>query len=216
MRVLIACEESGVVRDAFLALNHDAYSNDLQAARNGGPHLQMDCLYAVNDYGPWDIIIFHPDCTGMAVCGNSTYGRGKPKNYIRIEAISWTRGMWEVIKLKARIGACMENPQSVLWAALGERPQWIQPNMFGHSEQKKTGLLLDRLPRLKPTKDVLLEMQLLPRNQRERIHFMAPGPNRKRDRSETFQGIAAAKAAQWGCLVTDGAAVNPTKVRSPK
>ena len=94
----------------------------------------------------------------------------------------------------------MENPQSTLWAAVGERPQWIQPNMFGHPEQKKTGLLLDRLPKLKATKDVLLEMQLLPRNQQERIHYMAPGPNRKRDRSQTYQGIADAMADQWGNL----------------
>jgi hypothetical protein len=70
--------------------------------------------------------------------------------------------------------------------------------MFGHPEQKKTGLALDRLPTLKATKDVLLEMQLLPRKQRERVHFMAPGPNRKRDRSETYQGIADAMADQWG------------------
>lgn len=202
MRVLVACEESGVVRDAFRARGHDAWSNDLQPARHGGPHLQMDCLYAVEKYGPWDIIIFHPDCTKMAMSGNRHYGRGNPRHNERVESISWTVGMWELIKVKAHVGACMENPQSVLWSHISEKPQWIQPNMFGHPEQKKTGLALDRLPRLRATKDVLLEMQLLPRNQRERIHFMAPGPNRKRDRSETFLGIAEAKADQWGSLHT--------------
>jgi hypothetical protein len=94
----------------------------------------------------------------------------------------------------------MENPASVLWGVIPEKPQWIQPNMFGHPEQKKTGLALDRLPRLKATRDVLLEMQLLPRSVTERVHRMAPGPNRKRDRSETFPGIADAMADQWGKL----------------
>lgn len=162
----------------------------------------MDCLYAVQAHGPWDIIIFHPECTAMAVCGNSTYGRGKAKHHMRGEAISWTAGMWGLVKLKARIGACMENPQSVLWSHIPEKPQWIQPNMFGHPEQKKTGLAIDRLPKLRPTEDVLLDMQLLSRKERERIHFMAPGPNRSRDRSETFPGIADAMAAQWGGLIS--------------
>lgn len=200
VRVLIACEESGVVRDAFLARGHDAVSNDLQPARRGGPHLQMDCREAIRGRGPWDIIIFHPDCTKMAVCGNRTYGRGKPRHNERWDSVGWTILTWEIIKRHARVGACMENPQSVLWSHIDERPQWVHPFMFGHPEQKKTGLALDRLPRLKATNDVSLEMQLLPRNQRERIHFMAPGPNRKRDRSETFLGIAEAKADQWGSL----------------
>lgn len=206
MRALIACEESGVVRDAFLALGHEAYSNDLQATRNGGPHLQMDCALAIANHGPWDIIIFHPECTAMAVCGNSTYGRGKPRNPERLEAIRWTAAMWKLVKDNARVGGCMENPQSVLWSHIAEKPQWIQPNMFGHPEQKKTGLALHGLPRLRATKDVLLEMQLLPRHQRERIHYMSPGPNRKRDRSVTFPGVADAMAAQWGSLPLRSAA----------
>ena len=197
MRALVACEESGVVRDAFRARGHDAWSNDLQPARNGGPHLQMDCLYAIYDHGPWDFIGFHPDCTAMAVSGNAHYGRGMPRHQERVDALSWTKGMWELIKVKARI-AYMENPASMLWGAVSEKPQWIQPNMFGHPEQKKTGLALHNLPKLKPTKDVLLEMQLLPRSVTERVHRMAPGPNRKRDRSETYQGIAEAMADQWG------------------
>lgn len=201
MRVLVSCEESGVVRDAFRARGHDAWSNDLQPTRRPGPHLQMDCLYAVDKYGPWDVIIFHPDCTKMAVSGNRHYGRGKPRHQSRIDQISWTVGMWELIKVKAHVGACMENPQSVLWAHIREHVQWIQPNMFGHPEQKKTGLALDRLPLLRATKDVSLEMALLPRNIRERIHFMPPGPTRKRDRSETFAGVADAMADQWGVIL---------------
>jgi hypothetical protein len=199
MRVLVACEESGMVRDAFAARGHDAWSNDLKPARNGGKHLQRDCLDAIDLC--WDIIIFHPECTALSLSGNRHFGRGMPRHRERQDALLWTRGVWELIKWKARVGACMENPASVLWDAITEKPQWIQPNMFGHPEQKKTGLALDRLPPLKPTKDVLLEMQLLPRSVTERVHRMAPGPNRKRDRSETYRGIADAMAEQWGAIL---------------
>ena len=133
MRVLVACEESGVVRDAFLARGHDAWSNDLQPARNGGPHLWMDCEVAIMDR-PWDIIIFHPDCTAMAVCGNGTYGRGKLRHIERERAWFFSGRavqMVNLIKRCARVGACMENPASTLWAQIGEKPHWIQPNMFG-------------------------------------------------------------------------------------
>ncbi len=198
MRVLVSCEESGVVRDAFARRGHDATSNDLKPARYGGNHLRMDCLEAIEQHGPWDIIIFHPVCTAMAVSGNRHYGRGKTLHHVREAAIEWTAGAWKTIKRIARVGACMENPQSVLWAHIPELPQYIQPNMFGHPEQKKTGLALHRLPKLKATKDVLLEMQLLPRNVTERVHFMPPGPNRQRDRSETYTGVADAMAEQWG------------------
>lgn len=198
MRVLVACEESGVVRDAFLRRGHDAWSNDLKPARNGGPHLQKDCVAAMADDGPWDVIIFHPECTALTLAGNGTYGRGKPRHHLRLAAIEWTSAAWAVAKASARVGACMENPVSIVWGHIPERPQWVQPNMFGHPEQKKTGLALDRLPRLKATRDVLLEMQLLPRKDRERVFYMSPGPNRSRDRSATYPGIAHAMAAQWG------------------
>lgn len=214
MRVLVSCEESGVVRDAFLRRGHDAYSNDLKPARNGGPHLQMDCVHAMWREGPWDIIIFHPDCTAMTVAGNGTYGEGKPKNHVRRQAIAWTREAWGIARKEARVAACIENPVSVLWKALGLKPQWIQPWQFGHPEQKKTGLGLDRLPPLKATKDVYEEMMRLPRKERERIFFMSPGPNRSRDRSETFIGIAEAMADQWGNL--QSVAVHRTTVRSER
>jgi hypothetical protein len=206
MRALIACEESGVVRDAFLRRGHDAWSNDLQPGRNGGPHLQKDCVAAMTDDGPWDVIIFHPDCTAMSVSGNRHYGHGMPKHHLRRAAIDWTVAAWDVAKRCARVGACMENPRSVLWSHVGEPVQWIQPYMFGHRESKWTGLALFNLPKLKATRDVQLEMHCLPDSVKHRVHHMPPGPNRKRDRSETFLGVAEAKAAQWGAILTAEAA----------
>jgi len=197
MRLLVACEESGVVRDAFAALGWDAWSNDLQPARRGGQHLQKDCVAAMVEDGPWDIIIFHPPCTALSVSGNGTYGAGKLKHAERIAAIEGTVMAWNIAKRAARIGACLENPTSMIWKYLPERPQWVQPYMFGHPEQKKTGFALDRLPPLRATNDVQLEMHMLPRSVTERVHRMAPSPTRARDRSETYRGIAEAMASQW-------------------
>lgn len=198
MRLLVACEESGVVRDAFARRGWDAWSNDLQPARRGGQHLQKDCVAAMTDDGPWDIIIFHPECTKLSLSGNRHYGVGKPKHAERLEAIRWTVDAWNTAKRCARVGACMENPTSVIWLhILAHDLQWIQPFMFGHREQKKTGLALWELPPLKATNDVQLEMHCLPRNVRERVHFMAPSATRARDRSETYSGVAEAMSAQW-------------------
>lgn len=197
MRVLVACEESGVVRDAFRRLGHDAWSNDLQPARRGGPHLQVDCRLAISA-GPWDIIIFHPPCTALSVSGNRTYGAGKPRYSERQASLAWTLETWRLVKAAARVGAAMENPASILWLHVAEPVQWVQPFMFGHRETKKTGFALDRLPRLKATQDVQLEMHCLPNSVKHRVHFMSPSQNRARDRSETYAGIAAAMAEQWG------------------
>jgi hypothetical protein len=152
------------------------------------------------DFGPWDIIILHPECTHMCVSGNKHYGRGMPKHYLRQKAIWWTAGLWAKAKGCARKGVAMENPQSVLWKGIGVKPQYIQPWQFGHMEQKMTGLALDRLPPLIPTNNVYDQMMLLPKNIRERCFHMPPSPTRSRDRSETFRGIADAMADQWGVL----------------
>jgi hypothetical protein len=198
VRVLVACEESGVVRDAFARMGWDAWSNDLQPARRGGQHIQKDCVAAMTDNGPWDIIIFHPPCTALSVSGNRHYGVGKPKHHERLASIEWTCRAWWNAKRMARIGACLENPASVVWTHIvADNLQWIQPYMFGHPEQKKTGLALDRLPRLKATNDVQLEMHCLPRSVTERVHRMAPSPTRTRDRSETYSGVAEAMSTQW-------------------
>jgi len=190
MRVLVGCEESGKVRDAFRALGHDAWSCDLVMSRSSNVyHYQMDVVKAITHYGPWDIIILHPDCTAMAVSGNRWYGKGMPQHVGRLVALDWTAHLWEMAKQTARIGCAIENPVSVLWNRIG-KPQYIQPYQFGHGETKATGILTHKLPPLLPTN--------LVDGREQRVWKMPPGPNRKRDRSETFQGIADAMASQWG------------------
>lgn len=191
MRVLVGCEESGKVRDAFIAKGHDAWSNDLVEARNGGPHLRKCVKRAIVEDGPWDIIILHPDCTRLSLSGNRWYGVNMPNHDARIEAVLWTIDLWDLAKKHARIGCALENPTGVIWKYIGA-PQYVQPWMFGHGETKKTGLRLDRLPELKPTNIV--------EGREQRIWKMGPSPTRKRDRSETFAGIAEAMADQWGSL----------------
>jgi hypothetical protein len=200
MKILIACEYSGTVRDAFLALGHDAYSNDIiDCETNPGRHLKMDCVQAIqSDY--WDLIIIHIPCTAMGVCGNGTYGIGKARHHERIEALEWSLKVWD-IAVKHGKAVSMENPASVLFPALrkykGADIQYIQPYMFGHKEQKKTGLALYNLPRLQETDNVYEGMMLLPKKERERIFYMSPGPDRGKERARFYTGIAEAMADQW-------------------
>lgn len=191
LRVLVGCEESGVVRRAFRSRGHEAWSCDLIPARDGGEHLQMCVREAITKHGPWDLIILHIDCTAMAVSGNGTYGRGKKKHHERLAQIEWAIETWSLAKKHARVGAAFENPVSMIWRHVG-KPQYIQPWQFGHGETKKTGILTDRLPPLEPTNIVS--------GRAPRVWKMAPGPNRKRDRSETYTGIGEAMADRWGNL----------------
>ena len=192
MRVLVGCEESGVVRDAFLRLGHDAWSNDLIPARNGGSHLKVCVKEAIRHYGPWDIIILHPDCTALSLSGNRWYGKGMRDHTKRLDAIKWTKDLWILATCYAKIGCALENPTSVIWKHIGA-PQYIQPNQFGHGEVKKTGILAHNLPPLTTTNQV--------DGREPRVWKMAPGPNRKRDRSETYPGIAEAMAQQYTAWV---------------
>jgi len=199
MRVLVGCEESGIVRDAFAALGHDAWSNDLIPARNGGKHLQMCVKEAIRQPSGWDIIILHPPCTALAVSGNSTYGNGMPKNAERFAAIEWTKHLWVLANQHATVGVALENPVGVLFPHLNGYLQYIQPYQFGHMEQKKTGIMTSGLlPCLRPTNNVYNEMMQLPKNVRERLHYLPPSPDRAKIRSTTYQGIAEAMAKQWG------------------
>lgn len=206
MRVLIACEYSGTVRDAFLAAGHDAWSNDIiDTDAKPDRHLKMDVLEAISR-GPWDLIIVHIPCTAMGVCGNSTYGTGKPKHHERVEALEWSLTVW-----RAATDVCqkvvMENPASVLFPALrkafGVHVQYVQPWMFGHMEQKKTGLAMTwAVPELRVNQELqdqtYIAMMKLPKKVRERIHYMSPGPNRGKERARFFTGISNAMADQWG------------------
>ena len=192
MKVLVACEYSGTVRDAFIKQGHDAMSCDLLPTEKDGPHYQGGVHDMLGQ--DWDLIIAHPPCTALTVAGNSTYGEGQPKYAERLSSVKWTVGLWET-------QVCMENPVGVL-RRLGnmQAPQFVQPYWFGHMEQKKTGLFLHGLPPLEPTDNVYEDMMKLPKNVRERLHYLPPSPDRWKIRSTTYQGIADAMANQWGTL----------------
>lgn len=200
MRVLVACEYSGTVRDAFLALGHDAMSCDLLPTDSPGKHHQGDVIAYLNTVpdGYFDLIIAHPECTKLCVSGNSTYGFGMPKHQMRIDAAKWTYDFWLLCKRKAKRVA-FENPVGVL-SRLTDIPKakYIQPYQFGHLEQKKTGLHLHNLPELIATNNVYDEMMKLPKNVRERMHYLPPSPDRWKIRSTTYKGIGEAMAEQWG------------------
>jgi len=195
MKVLIACEYSGTVRDAFIAKGHDAVSCDILPTDSDGPHIVGDCMDIIK-HG-WDLIIMHPPCTALTVAGNSTYGEGKDKYPTRLDSVKWTTELWKLAKANATKVA-LENPVGVL-RRLGNmpKPQYIQPYEFGHLEQKKTCLFLHGLDHLEPTNNVYDEMMLLPKAERERLFYLPPSPDRWKIRSTTFTGIAKAMAEQW-------------------
>ena len=206
LKVLVACEESQTVTRAMRELGCEAYSNDLEPCSGSNPewHLKMDCVQAIKSR-KWDLIIMHPPCTALSVSGNSTYGLNtdgtpKTKHHKRIASVKWTQALWELaISVCDRVA--MENPVGVL-NTMGKFPKakYVQPYQFGHMEQKKTGLWLYGLPALEETNNVYDEMMLLPKNVRERLHYLPPGPDRARIRSTTYKGIAKAMATQWGLL----------------
>jgi hypothetical protein len=196
VKVLVACEYSGRVRDAFIAKGHDAMSCDLLPTDAIGPHYQGDVYDMLSQ--DWDLIIAHPPCTALTVAGNSTYGEGQPKYAERLNAVEWTVNLWNAMKA-ASPRVCMENPVGVLRRLGGmHSPQFVQPYQFGHMEQKKTGLFLHGLLPLVETNNVFEAMMGLPKNVRERLHYLPPSSDRWKIRSTTYQGIADAMAKQWG------------------
>lgn len=200
MKVLVACEYSGVVRDAFIKKGHDALSCDLLPTDSPGPHHQGDIIEYLNSFddGYFDLIIGHPECTKLCVSGNAHYGEGMPKYNERLDSVEWTMEFWNLAKSKSK-SVCFENPVGVL-TRLGGMPKanYVQPWQFGHMEQKKTGLHLHNLLPLIETNNVYDEMMRLPKNKRERIHYLPPSKDRWKIRSTTFKGIAEAMADQWG------------------
>lgn len=200
IKVLIACEYSGTVRDAFIQRGISAISCDILPSDAEGPHYQGD-IFELLHKNSYELIIAHPPCTALCVSGNSTYGFGKAKYDERLKACNWTKNLWEECKKKAP-RVCFENPVGVLTRLAGfPKANYIQPWQFGHTEQKKTGLYLYNLPPLVPTKDVYEEMMKLPRRERERLHYLSPSPERWKIRSTTYRGIAEAMAEQWGLLI---------------
>jgi hypothetical protein len=196
MKVLIACEYSGRVRDAFIKKGHDAISCDLLPTESEGPHYQGDVFDMLNER--WDLIIAHPPCTALAVSGNRWYGEGQPRYSERLAAIEWTKKLWDRCK-QVSDKVCFENPVGVLTRLGGfPKPNYIHPWQFGHLEQKKTGLYLHGLNPLRETKNVYDDMMALPEPVRAKIHRMPPSADRGKLRSITYQGIADAMAEQWG------------------
>lgn len=183
MRVLIGCEYSGVVRDAFLRLGHDAMSCDLLPTESPGPHYHGD-VRDVIDY-PWDMAIFHPPCTHLSVSGARHFAE-KRMDGRQQSAVSFFMAL-----ARAPIPMiAIENPVCIMSSLWRKPDQVIQPWQFGHGETKATCLWLKGLPPLRPT-DVV-------EGRENRIHRMPPSADRWKERSRTFQGIAEAMASQWG------------------
>lgn len=188
-RVLIACEYSGVVREAFRKRGFDAWSCDLLPTETPGRHIQGDVLKIIND--GWDLIVAHPPCTHLAVSGARHFPE-KIRDGRQQDAIDFFMSM---VNAPARHIA-VENPVCVMSSIYRRPDQIIQPWQFGHGETKATCLWLKNLPKLKPTRIV--------DGREQRIWKMAPGPDRAKERSRTYQGIADAMAEQWGDAVLMG------------
>lgn len=200
MRVIIGCEFSQTVCAAFRARGHEAFSCDLlQTEGNRAWHVQCDIETMLTHRLCWDLIILHLPCTKIALCGNSTYGKGMPKHAERLEAIEWTAKMWNRAKWVCKRVA-FENPKNVMGPVIGKRTQSIQPYEYGHLERKETWLWLHGLPKLVGPLNVYEEMMKLPKKQRERIHYMSPSADRGKERARFFTGWASAMAEQWGNL----------------
>jgi site-specific DNA-cytosine methylase len=180
-KVIIACEFSGVVRDAFLRAGHDAISCDLLPTESSGPHILGDIRDV--DLSSYDILIAHPPCTHLAVSGARWF---KDKQVEQAEALDFVQYL-----LDAQVDKiALENPVSIISSRIRKPDQIIQPWMFGHPEQKTTCFWLKNLPKLEPTNIV--------EGREQRIWKLPPSPDRWKLRSITYTGIAEAMATQWG------------------
>lgn len=183
MKVLIACEFSGIVRDAFIAAGHDAVSCDLLPSETPGHHLQQNVLELL--HAGWDMMLAFPPCTHLAVSG-ARWWKGKQAE--QQVAIEFVRKLLEAPIPQVAI----ENPIGKLSSAIRKPDQIIQPWQFGHPETKATCLWLKGLPLLQPTRVV--------EGRHARVHREPPGPDRWKRRSRTYTGIAEAMAQQWGSV----------------
>lgn len=185
MRVIVACEYSGRVREAFRKLGHDAWSCDILESEDDSEfHIQTRIEDVIND--GWDLMIAHPPCTHLAVSG-ARHFKAKQESGVQQEALEFVRLLLEADIPKI----ALENPISIISSKIRKPDQIIQPWQFGHGETKATCLWLKGLPKLVPTNIV--------EGREQRIHKMPPSPTRWKERSRTYQGIADAMAQQWGC-----------------
>lgn len=183
MLVLVACEYSGRVRDAFTRKGHFAMSCDLLPSETPGHHYRGDVREILGN--GWDLMICHPPCTHLAVSGARHFAE-KQASGVQQEALAFVQML-----LDAPIPhICLENPVSIISSRIRKPDQIIQPWQFGHGETKATCLWLKGLPPLVPT-DIV-------EGREAKVHRMPPGPDRWKDRSRTYQGIANAMADQWG------------------
>jgi hypothetical protein len=184
VKVLVACEYSGTVRDAFRARGHDAMSCDLLPTDAPGPHYLGDVRDVLGD--GWDLMIAHPPCTYLSVSGMHWTRRGLRDPQLTEDALAFVRLLMDAPIPRIAV----ENPVSVISSRIRKPDQIIQPWQFGHGETKATCLWLKGLPALKPTNVV--------DGREARVHRLPPSADRWKIRSTTYAGIAAAMAAQWG------------------
>lgn len=198
LRVLVACEYSGRVRDAFIRLGHDAMSCDLLPTESEGPHYEGD-VRDLLDPGRWDLLIAHPPCTHLAVSGARHFA-AKQASGVQGEAIDFVRRL-----LSAPVPhIALENPVSIISSQVRKPDQIIQPWQHGHGETKATCLWLKNLPLLLPSNIVS--------GREGKVWKMPPSPDRWKNRSRTYDGVAAAMAAQWGTWLTESEGRNSIMV----
>lgn len=184
MRVLVACEYSGRVREAFRRLGHDATSCDLLPSEDNSPHHYQGDVFDIISHG-FDLMIAHPPCTDLAVSGARHFAEkiadGRQQRALRFVQMLMDAPIGQI---------AIENPISVISSKIRKPDQIIQPWQFGHGETKATCLWLKNLPKLTPTNIV--------EGREAKVHRMPPSPDRWKERSRTYQGIADAMAEQWG------------------
>lgn len=185
-RVLVACEFTGTVRDAFASRGFDAWSCDLEPSETPGQHIEDDALNVIHR-GHWDLLIAHPPCTDLAISGARWFAEKGDRQEFALALVQ------ELMAAPIRRIA-IENPVSIISSRLRKPNQIIQPWWFGHAETKTTCLWLKNLPQLKATNPVFDW-------DTRRIHMMPESANRGRERSRTYAGVATAMAEQWGKLL---------------
>lgn len=198
MKILVACEYSGVVRDAFISAGHDAMSCDLLPTDAPGPHYQGDVRDVLGD--GWDLMVAHPPCTYLSVSGMHWTTRGLRDPQLTEDALEFVR-----LLMAAPIDRiAVENPVSVISSRIRKPDQIIQPWQFGHDASKKTCLWLKNLPLLMPTQ--VVEPRMVDNKKRwsnqtdSGQNRLSPSEDRWKIRSETYAGIAQAMAHQWGSI----------------
>lgn len=184
MKILVACEFSGIVRDAFVKKGHEVWSCDLLDTEIPGNHYKGDVFDIL--YFDWDMMLAFPPCTNLAVSGARWFKEKWRDGRIQ-ESLNFVRKLLNVKHIKK---ICLENPVGLISTYIRKPDQYIQPYEFGHGETKKTGLWLKNLPKLVPTNIVS--------ERKPRVHYESPGVDRWKNRSRFYEGIAVAMAEQWG------------------